>query len=59
MQGTVKTNEDKSDCVTGKSVCVCVCVGVRGYVCVCVGKETEHDNIKGIFPHWCLSQCCM
>lgn len=55
MQGTVKTNEDKSDCVTGKSVCVCVCV----YVWVCVGKETEHDNIKGIFPHWCLSQCCM
>lgn len=32
MQGTVKTNEDKSDCVTGKSVCVCVCV-----LCVCVG----------------------
>lgn len=32
MQGTVKTNEDKSDCVTGKSVCVCECV----YVCVCV-----------------------
>lgn len=57
MQGTVKTNEDKSDCVTGKSVCVCECV----YVWVCVGKETEHDNtcIKGIFPHWCLSQCCM
>lgn len=55
MQGTVKTNEDKSDCVTGKSVCVCECV----YMWVCVGKETEHDNIKGIFPHWCLSQCCM
>lgn len=55
MQGTVKTNEDKSDCVTGKSVCVCECVCVG----VCVGKETEHDNIKGIFPHWCLSQCCM
>lgn len=33
MQGTVKTNEDKSDCVTGKSVCVCECV----YVWVCVG----------------------
>lgn len=33
MQGTVKTNEDKSDCVTGKSVCVCECV----YVWVCMG----------------------
>lgn len=59
MQGTVKTNEDKSDCVTGKSVCVCECVCVCVSVWVCVGKETEHDNIKGIFPHWCLSQCCM
>lgn len=35
MQGTVKTNEDKSDCVTGKSVCVCECECV--YVWVCVG----------------------
>lgn len=36
MQGTVKTNEDKSDCVTGKSVYVC---GKSVYVCVwvCVG----------------------
>lgn len=31
MQGTVKTNEDKSDCVTGKSICGCECV------CECVG----------------------
>lgn len=37
MQGTVKTNEDKSDCVTGKSVCVCVSVCMCGCVCVCVG----------------------
>lgn len=34
MQGTVKTNEDKSDCVTGKSVCVCVSVCMCGWVWV-------------------------
>lgn len=54
MQGTVKTNEDQPNCVTGKSVSVSVCVK-----CACVCKETEHDNMKGIFPHWCFSQCCM
>lgn len=32
MQGTVKTNEDKSDCVT---VCVSVCV----WVCVWVKRQ--------------------
>lgn len=39
MQGTVKTNEDKSDCVTGKSVYVCVwvCVGMCG--CVWVKRQ--------------------
>lgn len=37
MQGTVKTNEDKSDCVTGKSVCVCVSVCMCG--CVWVKRQ--------------------
>lgn len=37
MQGTVKTNEDKSDCVIGKSVCVCVSVCMCG--CVWVKRQ--------------------
>lgn len=45
MQGTVKTNEDKSDCVTGKSVCVCECVGVCGCMCGCVWVKRQNMTI--------------
>lgn len=41
MQGTVKTNEDKSDCVTGKSVCVCV----RVCMCGCVWVKRQNMTI--------------
>lgn len=43
MQGTVKTNKDKSDCVTGKSVCVCECVYV--WVCGCVWVKRQNMTI--------------
>lgn len=43
MQGTVKTNEDKSDCVTGKSVCVCVCM--CGCMCGCVWVKRQNMTI--------------
>lgn len=45
MQGTVKTNEDKSDCVTGKSVCVCECVCVWVCVCMCGCVWVKRQNM--------------
>lgn len=45
MQGTVKTNEDKSDCVTGKSVCVCECVYVWVCVCMCGCVWVKRQNM--------------